>query len=453
MIVRCDQCSTKFRLDDAKVKDNGVKVRCSKCKHVFVVYKEVPHEESEFEAILGGLGSSVPAKRPEPEEKPLPAFNGEDERPFSFEDSAETGPMSETPPGAGEEPSTAGEGAGETSAGDEKQDYEADFDFGSFATAPGEVGEEAAGNGVDTSSDRDETGAGLFAFTEEPAAPQDLPGFQPEPISTPEANESKPAEPPPEEMSPGAGEPCALGAIDWGEPTPAALPGQEPVDDASAGKAMGDLPAPPESASPDTGTAATDTEEPPFPVSSRRKGTSLFPILVIAISVLFIIALAGTGFYFLDEGPAAFNRIGLGFLAKWVGLEAPEAGKISIRNPLGAFMQNQEAGEIFVIRGEAVNDYRKPRASVQVKVTLYGAKGEPNLHKTAYCGNSLSKEQLATLPMAKIEAAMNNQFGDSLSNLGVQPGKGIPFVVVFAGVPKEAVEYGVEVVGSTVASQ
>ena len=55
--------------------------------------------------------------------------------------------------------------------------------------------------------------------------------------------------------------------------------------------------------------------------------------------------------------------------------------------------------------------------------------------------------------MAKIETAMNNQFGDSLSNLGVQPGKGIPFVIVFANVPKDVAEFGVEIAGSTVASQ
>jgi len=48
---------------------------------------------------------------------------------------------------------------------------------------------------------------------------------------------------------------------------------------------------------------------------------------------------------------------------------------------------------------------------------------------------------------------MNNQFGDSLSNLAVQPGKGIPFVIVLASVPKEIAEFGVEVVGSTVSTE
>ena len=42
MIIQCEQCRTKFRLDDSRVKDAGVKVRCAKCKHVFSVRKELP---------------------------------------------------------------------------------------------------------------------------------------------------------------------------------------------------------------------------------------------------------------------------------------------------------------------------------------------------------------------------------------------------------------------------
>lgn len=40
MIVECDKCHAKFRLDDSKVTDRGVKVRCSKCKNVFTVTKQ-----------------------------------------------------------------------------------------------------------------------------------------------------------------------------------------------------------------------------------------------------------------------------------------------------------------------------------------------------------------------------------------------------------------------------
>ena len=38
MIVECEQCHTKFRLDDKLLKETGSKVRCSVCNHKFIVF-------------------------------------------------------------------------------------------------------------------------------------------------------------------------------------------------------------------------------------------------------------------------------------------------------------------------------------------------------------------------------------------------------------------------------
>lgn len=40
MIVKCDQCQTRFRIPDEKVTPKGVKVRCTKCQHTFRVKRE-----------------------------------------------------------------------------------------------------------------------------------------------------------------------------------------------------------------------------------------------------------------------------------------------------------------------------------------------------------------------------------------------------------------------------
>ena len=72
MIIQCEQCSTKFRLDDSRIKDNGVKVRCAKCRHVFTVKKEQPDavQKSDFGVILDqtqGFGeTSLPVDSFEP---------------------------------------------------------------------------------------------------------------------------------------------------------------------------------------------------------------------------------------------------------------------------------------------------------------------------------------------------------------------------------------------------
>jgi predicted Zn finger-like uncharacterized protein len=48
MIVTCSSCLTKFNLDDSRIQPKGVKVRCSRCKHIFYV---VPPPETKEEII------------------------------------------------------------------------------------------------------------------------------------------------------------------------------------------------------------------------------------------------------------------------------------------------------------------------------------------------------------------------------------------------------------------
>jgi len=48
MIITCASCLTKFNLDDSRIQTKGIKVRCSRCKHVFYV---VPPPETKEEMI------------------------------------------------------------------------------------------------------------------------------------------------------------------------------------------------------------------------------------------------------------------------------------------------------------------------------------------------------------------------------------------------------------------
>jgi hypothetical protein len=194
-------------------------------------------------------------------------------------------------------------------------------------------------------------------------------------------------------------------------------------------------------------------ELPPLSIATRRKQSALVPLVATLVAIVVIGGIAGAGYYLFGGGPEAFNRVGLGFVSKWLGMVAKDEGNISVQNVSGLFTINKEAGEVFVVSGEALNNYRKPRASLQVKAVLYGKDGKVLAQKSAFCGNAISGEQVKVMQWAKIEAAMANQFGDSLANLGVQPGKGIPFVVVFSQVPKDVTDFAVEAAGSTVAGQ
>ena len=45
MIVQCPECTTKFNLDESKIGHDGTKVRCSRCKNVFTVFRPQPVQE------------------------------------------------------------------------------------------------------------------------------------------------------------------------------------------------------------------------------------------------------------------------------------------------------------------------------------------------------------------------------------------------------------------------
>ena len=129
-----------------------------------------------------------------------------------------------------------------------------------------------------------------------------------------------------------------------------------------------------------------------------------------------------------------------------------ETGRITVRSVEASFIKNKTAGDLLVISGEAVNEYNKPRAAIQIKGIVFGADGNELSSKSAFCGNPLTEEQLKTMTMDKIEAAMANQFGDSLANMEVATGTAIPFVIVLPKPSAGATDYGVEPVGSTLAT-
>ena len=47
MIITCDNCNTSFELEDNLVKDDGSKVRCTNCDHVFMAHPGTDADESD----------------------------------------------------------------------------------------------------------------------------------------------------------------------------------------------------------------------------------------------------------------------------------------------------------------------------------------------------------------------------------------------------------------------
>lgn len=522
MIIQCEQCSTKFRLDDSKVTAKGVKVRCAKCKHVFSVRKEAPDEgeSTDFGALLdraeapaaaapspppptapfaaaagftaAGLAESdvsapaqdetvqenldrenvwqpsepaaedydfgVPAldtgnsAPTQPTEEPA-VFSGSNEFDFgSFDlnDNSQPQPSTEVTP-----PSQSGTAAAP----------EDGFDFGSFdfsddgtadsldsappqksapSVSPAVTTPAEDDAGIDFGSDNLFGDAPASPQAEEPANPINF-DFQ---ESFADSLGSRESDRPADAAEPAADEPFSLGEIDFGDELTAVAVQQVNPDELRPGQDLlfaplgaEKIPVNPEAAAapPAAPAVPTSAEEelPPLSISSRRKQGPLLSIISAAVGIAAAAAIAFYGYTTLKGSP---------------GSGVQEGGKISLRSVNAKYVSNEASGELLVISGEAVNDYKKPRASIQVRGMIYGSDGKILASKNAYGGNPLTPEQLATMPMEKIEAAMANQFGDSLANLEVAPGKAIPFVVVIPQPATGGKEYGVEPAGSTVAT-
>ena len=209
---------------------------------------------------------------------------------------------------------------------------------------------------------------------------------------------------------------------------PLAMNETKPVSDSAA--------PPPEKTSP----PSVQEELPPASITSRRKDSPRKNGMLVFMGIL----IAGlVGFY---------SYWGYMTMTEDKGKQIQETGRITVRSVDASFVKNKLSGDLLVISGEAINEYNKPRAAIQIKGIIFGSDGKEVTSKSAFCGNPLSRDQLATMPMDKIEAAMANQFGDSLANMEVAPGAAIPFVIVIPKPSAGASDYGVEPVGSTVAA-
>ena len=189
---------------------------------------------------------------------------------------------------------------------------------------------------------------------------------------------------------------------------------------------------------------APEKLEPTFspPQKPAKKALSVALVFVIVLLLLG----GAAGYFFWQEGTAGVSSL----LARITGDTPPQtaAGQVRIADLDGYFVENVEAGQLFVIQGQVVNEYTEARSAIAVKGILFSKAGQPLLQQTVFSGNRLEENALRTRPFAKIEESMNNQFGDSLSNLNIAPGKSLPFTIVFRNLPVGIAEFTAEVTDS-----
>ncbi|MCX7769658.1 MAG: zinc-ribbon domain-containing protein [Proteobacteria bacterium] len=429
MIIQCDECKAKFKLDDSKLKPEGVKVKCKKCSHVFFVYpeREPVKEDNLFEAT----SQSEDSKTKESIQEELshdwntdiftqkPTFEKEEEKQeggFTWESFSQDFGL-----GKGEtEPSPKIEE--EIKTEEERIDLEESFK------------EENKENTLKDQEQKEFSLEGIVSDfpKEEEFKEQDR--FEFEASVTKEQKE--------EDITSSSLEQSLLGEgseftfEERKEEVTKQEEGfnfifEEPKEigeDISAPKKFEDLISPTQGEE-KIEEIESEKEVPLQPEDFLVQTPKKFNLMSILISILIVIVIGGGG---------------TGFMW-WQKVKMMESmGSFGITNVKSAIKEAKDPAQIFVVTGKIKNEFNVPKSFLKVKCTVYGKNNAKLAEKTVFAGNVFTDAELKELTFAEIDKGLNNKMGKSMINVDVPPGKLLDFMIVFDNIPPDAISIEVE---------
>ncbi len=425
MIITCNECNTRFNIDESLLKETGLKVRCSKCKNVFLAYPSSLYEEqgkaseveteAEIKLEMDDKDSSEISAGEEFESIELSADEASEEDTKVEKEPEESEPESgldleleidETPAEteAEIEFEIDDKDSSEISGGEEFEDVELSADEASEedTKVEKEPEESEPESGLDLEPEIDETPAETEAEIE----------FE---IDDKDSSEISAEEEPEEESST---------AFNMG-----ALP-----DEQGAEKAIGPV---------DEAEKGALTEESEQPRVAAKTRISM-PVLLLLLAALLISGAYGT-YVLLDS-----VGINIPFVSDLLKPEVQDVGNLKIyaSDINNKFVENSKIGKLLVITGKAKNGYSDARGYISITCKLYIKGKILSKTKTVYCGTVLSEPDLINMDLDAINNRLSNRFGDNKSNVKVKKGSIIPFMIVFADLPENLDEFTIEVAAS-----
>jgi len=464
MIIECQTCHTRFRLDESRIKGRGARVKCRKCGDSIVVLKDsapapappAPGGDGFFDlgsAVRDSLGESHGSPPPVGNLIPFPAPSRPVE-PAAQESSSPAPEAAE--PGrddvdlAFDRVLSGGAEASSPSIGETEPDPGAlTLDFGPeekldlppaaeleppFGEPPAvEPSTEFRGEGGFLISDSD-----TLDFLQEkhrdagPSAPPGIGDISLEISSAPgDETRSYLREP---DASPTPRE-------DWASPTPKGIslegnvtpPAAAPVVEVPPYQEAEPAPPPPGESPARRGSPATE---------SPRPRSSAGPAVAVVLAVL----LAAGGYLGLTtSGRKTLEGAVPGVAALWGGKPAAPAGpKYDLRNVIGYYESGASSPRILVIKGQVANLSTVEKSGIRVHATLLDNTDVVLAQQAVYAGNVLSAEAIRKGDRGTLSKALENRFGEGLANMHVAPGKAIPFMVVFFDAPANMDSYKLE---------
>ena len=126
--------------------------------------------------------------------------------------------------------------------------------------------------------------------------------------------------------------------------------------------------------------------------------------------------------------------------------EAAKVKDIMLQNVRQYYVSNEKAGQLFVIEGKAVNNFKTPKEMIKLEASLFDEKGGTLAAKEELAGNTVSLFQLQVMTRDELKNALASQVGVLTNNTNIAPAGEVPFMMVFFDPPEAVKEFGVKVI-------
>lgn len=130
-------------------------------------------------------------------------------------------------------------------------------------------------------------------------------------------------------------------------------------------------------------------------------------------------------------------------------MEQPTVAMMEATNAY--FLENTNGGgQFFVVEGETANESTRPVSFILVEGKLFSKSDQVVQVQRCYCGNAMTRDELARWSLTDIQNQMMNREGRKMLNVNIPPGKHIPFTIVFHNLPDvdSLGNFGLEVISS-----
>jgi len=179
--------------------------------------------------------------------------------------------------------------------------------------------------------------------------------------------------------------------------------------------------------------------------ASHRRGPSMLTIFLLVVPG--ILLLASGAFFFRDTKPARellrrfFPPSGSGNTARAVSTpSAVEKPAYEIRDLKASYAKTFIGGNLFVIEGTVANVGKGPSRGIRVQATLLGKDNQALVNSTVFAANLVDNTTLRHSNRALIEGFLGWRYGKRNANRDIPAGASLPFMVVFFD-PPERIEY------------